>query len=287
MKNMKKSVFRLICLMIATLPAAATAQTNIKSAFDAIIKCKDARIVESHTLEKDPGTNVKIGQSDVYRFTLPANKIGLVKDVISAFEKDSHTAYSINRGKTVNTERDIMLMVGNDEGNGVYINSPDCEYIYALFLPPKSEDQTGNYRYAYGMNCKEEDGMLVGKLVVTYATTLKYRQEQKQQRELRMLKSFGQGSSVFDGFAPQASEQPTWFEILMSYIQPMTQANSQTRIALASKAYRHISELPDYPEVTEQDKNAAREILTVMISEPKYSETVLNQLLYQCLMAIK
>ena len=284
---MKKSVFRLICLMIAALPAAATAQTNIKSAFDAIIKCKDAQIVESHTLEKDPGTNVKIGQSDVYRFTLPANKDGLVKAVTAAFEKDSEAAYSINRGKSVNTERDIVLMVGNDEENGVHINNPDCEYIYALFLPPKSEDRTGNYRYAYAMNCKEKDGKLVGKLVVTYATTLKYRQEQEQQRKLRILKSFDQESSVFDGFDTQPLEQQTWFEMLMSYIQPMTQANTQTRIALASKAYRHISELPDYPEVTEQDKNAAREILKGMISEPKYSETVLNRLLNQCLVAIK
>lgn len=271
--------------MIAALPMMATAQNNIKSAFDAIIKCKEARIVESHTLEKDPATNIKTGQSDVYRFTLPGNKIDLVKNVISAFEKDAETAYSYNRGVTVNTEPDIILMVGNGGQNGVYINSPDCEYIYALFLAPKSEDKTGNYRYAYGMNLKEEDGKLVGKLIITYAPTLKHRQEQDRQRQLRTLRTFSNHSSLFSD--SDDSDEEAWFEKLMTYFQSMTSANTQTRIALATKAYTHIRNLPEYDDVTEQDKNAAREILKEMIDDPKYSESVLNSLLNQCLTGIK
>lgn len=76
----------------------------------------------------------------------------------------------------------------------------------------------------------------------------------------------------------------------MSYLQTMTSANSQTRIALASKAYmliRDASQYPDYSDVSKSDKDTVREILKGMISDKKYSETVLNELLNQCLVNLK
>lgn len=56
---MKTSLLRLLGLMLAVIPITAAAQNNIKSAFDAIIKCPDAKIIESHTLAKDPSTGSK------------------------------------------------------------------------------------------------------------------------------------------------------------------------------------------------------------------------------------
>lgn len=282
---MKTSVLRLLSLIFAAIPMIAAAQNNIKSAFEAIIKCPEAQITESHTLEKDPSTGIKTGQSDVYRFVLPAGKVSLLEKAVSAFDKDAEMAYSINRGKTVNTERDIILTVGNPGNDGVYLNSPDCEYIFSLFLAPLSEDPDGIYRYAYGMNFKEKDGTLMGKLVITYSTTLKYRQQEALQRQYDVLRNFSNGtnsttSSVF-------ASQQSWFDILMSYFQSMTSANSQTRIALASKAYKVIQDTSNYPDVTEADKDAVREILSGMISDKKYSETVLNKLLDRCLIGIK
>lgn len=278
---MKTSLIRLLGLMLAAIPMMAAAQNNIKSAFDAIIKCPEAQITESHTLEKDPNSGVKAGQSDVYRFVLPADKISLLKKVVSAFDKDADMAYSVNHGKIVDTERDIVLAVGDATGDGVYISSPGCEYIYSLFLAPVSEDPDGRYRYAYGMNYKEEGGKLVGKLVVTYATTLKYRQKAEQERQYKVLRSFSNGTTVFSSNTP--SSQQSWFDMLMSYFQSMTSANSQTRIALASNAYKVIRDTSKYPEVTDADKDTIREILEGMISDKNYSETVLNRLLNQCL----
>ena len=281
---MKTSILRLLSLMFAVIPLTAAAQNNIKKAFDAIIKCPEAQITESHTLDKDPSTGVKTGQSDVYRFELPTDKANLLDNVVSAFDKDAELAYSVNKGKSVNTERDILLVVGNGATDGVYITSPDCEYIYSLFLAPLSEDPNGIYRYAYGMNCKEEGGKLVGKLVITYATTLKYRQQAEQQRQFNVLRSFSNGAYVIPG---NDSSQQSWFDMLMSYFQSMTQANTQTRIALASKAFKVIRDTSKYPEVTDADKAAVREILKGMISDKKYSESVLNKLLTQCLVEIK
>jgi len=270
--------------MLAVIPMTVAAQSNIQKAFEAIIKCSDAQITESHTLDKDPATGVKTGQSDVYRFVLPASKTNLLENVVSAFDKDSEMAYSVNKGKTVNTESDIVLTVGNGDNGGVYINSPDCEYIYSLFLAPLSEDPNGIYRYAYGMNCKEEGDKLIGKLVITYATTLKYRQQKAQQRQYDMIRNLSNGAYVISG---NNSSQQSWFDMLMSYFQSMTQANTQTRIALASKAFKTIRDTSKYPEVTDADKDAVREILKGMISDKKYSESVLNKLLTQCLVELK
>ena len=282
---MKTSIIRLLSLLLTVLPMSAGAQNSIKSAFDAIIKCPEAQITESHTLDKDPSTGVKTGQSDVYRFVLPSSKTKLLENVVSAFDKDAEKAYSINRGKTVNTERDIILTVGDGYGDDdVCINNPDCEYIYSLFLAPLSEDPEGIYRYAYGMNCKEEGGKLVGKLVITYATTLKHRQQLEQERRNKII--FGESFSKLDN-TYSGSTQQSWFDLLMSYFQGMTSANTQTRIALATKAFKVIRDTSKYSEVTDADKEAVREILKGMISDKKYSESVLNKLLNQCLVEIK
>lgn len=281
---MKTSVLRLLSLMFAAIPMIAAAQNNIKSAFEAIIKCPEAQITESHTLEKDPSTGIKTGQSDIYRFVLPAGKAALIEKVVSAFDKDAEMAYSINRGKTVNTDRDIILTIGNPGNDGVCINSPDCEYIYSLFLAPLSEDPDGIYRYAYGMNFKEKDGTLIGKLVITYSTTLKYRQQEALQRQYDVLRF---SNNINSNTTSVFSSQKSWFDTLMSYFQSMASANPQTRIALASKAYKVIQDTSKYPDVTEADKDAVREILSGMISDKKYSETVLNKLLDRCLIGIK
>lgn len=273
---MGKYAFRLLSLLLATMPMAATAQTNVKDAFEAIIKNSKAQITETHTLEKDPVTNVKTGQSDVYRFILPADKANLVKKVLSAFDKDSHMAYSINRGNTVNTDNDITLAIGDATGSGVRVNEPQHEYMYALFLPSQSEDPEGKYRYAYGINWKEADGNITGKLIVTYATTLKYRQQAEKNRQLKYLSSFSNGIL-----------QQDWFDTLMSYFQSMSTANSQTRIALATKAYKVIRDTSKYPDVTATDKDSIREILEGMTADKEYSETILHRLLTQCLVTLK
>lgn len=268
---MKTFYFWLISLIISVFPITGKAQTSIKSAFDAIINCPEAVITESHSLEKDPGTNIKTSQYDGYSFELPASKMPLIRKVISAFGNDSERAFSIEQGKTRNQ---IALAIG-DGTKTVTLATEGYDYIYALFLPSSKEDKEGIYRYAYGMSFMEEKGKITGCLVITYATTLKYRQEldQKQNEE----SADGNGTQTEKG----------WFETMMSYLQGMYRATPQTRIALATKAFQLIQEADKDRNVSMADKNAIREILKGMISYPEYSETILNALLNQCLVVLK
>lgn len=262
--------FWIISFIISVFPIVGKAQTSIKSSFDAIINCPEAVITESHSLEKEPGTNIKTSQYDGYSFELPASKMPLIRKVISAFGNDSDRAFSIAQGKPHNV---IALAIG-DGTKSVNLATEGYDYIYALFLPSSNEDKEGIYRYAYGMSFKEENGKITGCLVITYATTLKYRQELDQKQN--------EDSADVNGTQPEKG----WFETMISYLQGMQAATPKTSLALAAKAFKLIQEADKDKNVSMADKNAIREILKVMISSPQYSETV-NALLNQCLVVLK
>ena len=287
---MKTHFARLLGLVLAVVPLAVTAQTNVKAAFEAITKSPDAQISVTNRLEKDPETKQKSGQCDVYDFVLPKQKINLINKVFSAFDKDSQMAYSINRGKTLKKGDKIEVAVGDGSQSSVRINEDGSEYIYALFLAPKSEDSDGKYRYAYALSYKESGSNIVGKLVVTYATTLKYRQQRQEERRMKVLNSNGATVVSNDGayiISSNSSTHQGWFDTLMSYLQGMSSASPQARVALATKTYKLIRDTNKYSDVKPSDKETAREILKVMISDEKYSDSVLNTLLNQCLIGLK
>ncbi|MDE5585305.1 MAG: hypothetical protein K2I92_03065 [Muribaculaceae bacterium] len=284
---MKNSATWLLCLIMSAIPMMAAAQSNIQSAFNALIKSPDVQVTESHVLEKDPETDKKTSQCDIYNFVIPADQFKLINNIVKAIEKDSQYAYGLYSGRLQPSDHEIALAVGDGDGNrDVFLTDLGGEYSYAVFLAPKSEDPEGIHRYAYGISYKDskKNDKITGKLVVTYATTLKYRQqvaaEQQQEyteRQFRMVTRIDK----------ENMEQDTWFDKLMSYFQSMADANSKTRIALATKAFKVIRDTSKYPEVTTADKGAIREILKVMVSDIKYSESVLNKLLNQCLVELK
>lgn len=281
-----KYCFLTLCVLLA--PKICMAQQNIISAFDAIINCPEAKIIDKHTLQKDPDNGVKTGQADIYKFTLPCSKIDLVKDALDAIKKDSEMAYDIEQGHTTNENKGyaIFLPVGQGD-SGVSIYSPDSEYIYAYFLAPKSEDPEGNSRYAYGIIYNESEGEISGQLAVTYSTTLAYRQKKNLERQKEIIRSMNDGNNMTVKVLPSSQPQKSWFESMMSLLQTMSQANPQTRIALATRAYELIQKTKDYNDVTESEKETIREILKAMISDKEYSETILNKLLSECLQNLK
>ncbi|MCI9042845.1 MAG: hypothetical protein HFJ93_02900 [Muribaculaceae bacterium] len=291
------SHLRLLTLILAMLPLAAAAQSNIKAAFDAIIKSPEATVTERHTLDRDPATGRKSGQCDIYAFTLPCNKANLVDKVFAAFDKDSGLAFSSECGSAADADGSVVLAVGDGSGPGIKVDEKDTRYISALFLPSVDEDPDGHHRYAYAFNCKEADGEITGKLIVTYAYTLKYRQELEQMENqagiemgmnvLRSLVNFGASIDIPSQPDSQSTGKNSWFETLMSYLQGMEAANSTSRIALATKAYRLITDDESYAGASESDKDTARELLKVMIADKKYSDSMLNKLLNQCLVNIK
>ncbi len=276
---MKTFPLRLLSLLATLLPLMAVAQSNIKSAFDAIIKCPQAEIRDVHSISKDPLTNSKTGQYDIYTFTLPADKMKLINNLVSAFEKDSDKAYEIEKG--VASKKKISVAVG-DGTQTAQITEPGAVYTYSLFLAPKTEDPRGIYRYAYGMNYKEEDGKIQGQLIVTYATTLQYRQQMNEMEENPYNFDWTTGMRLYF-----SKDQQSWFDSVMTCLQSMTKANSQTRIALATKMFNLIQDSSHYPEVTSTEKNTVREIIKNMLDNDNYSETVLNTMLRQCLANLK
>lgn len=278
---MKTSIIRLLSLILISIPITVRAQTNIKSAFDTILKCPDVQITERNSIEKDPSTGRKTGGCETYRFELPPSKEALIKKVYSAFDKDAEKSYSFERGKILTPDNGPGLAVG-DGRNTIPLNDQDAEYVYALFLAPKTEDPDGIYRYAYAMIYKEEQGKIIGMLITTYATTLKYRQQLEQKRQSEVLRQWSKGTYDNDD-----DSEKSWFGAVMTYIQSMATANTQTRIALASKAYQVIRDMSKYSDVTETDKETVRQILKGMIADKKYSDTILISLLNQCLVCIK
>ncbi len=280
---MKTTIFRLICLTGFLAPMAANSQTNIKSAFDAIIKSPKSEITEKHSLEKNRDTNQKSGQDDIYYFVLPGDKMNLVKNVMAAFDKDKDKAFYVKSGNNGESTSNVVL---NSSGfNSITVDDPGCEYIYELFSPSKSEDPRGIYRYAYGFNYKEEDGVIKGKMIVNYSTTSDYRKKKEDdelwERNLQQTIYMKKAQKVSD-----QDFQQSWFEKVMACINGLKDANSKTRIALATKAYKLVGNMNDF-EVTEQDKTTIKNMFNITLQDPAYQDPVLLELLRQCVKGLK
>lgn len=267
---MKTTLLRLLCLALAAMPVCGAAQTNIRSAFDAIINSSAASVTASHSLDRNPATGTKTGQSDVYNFTIPAKKMDLVKRAVEAFDKDADQAYGMNSGTSRSGSTPIRVAVGDDNGAGVLVNPTGFHYVYATFLAPKTEDPDGIYRYAYALCYKEADGMVTGKLVVTYATTLMHRQ-QKSGR-LRVLTAT---------LGDDEGGKQTWFGRMMQYVNTLDYTRSSSaRAVLAVKIYELAKEMPEHKDVTDTDKSTVREVLAGIEKDrrnDKKVRTLLNQ----------
>lgn len=280
---MKTTVLRLLCLLALLVPMTATSQSNIKSAFDAIIKCPKAEITESHVLNKDRETNIKSGQDDIYSFVIPSDRFDLIKNVLSAFDKDMASAYVVRKGKNTGSEIKVLLYSGESvagASGGISIDDPGCDYIYELFAPSKSEDPDGNHRYAYGFNYKEEDGKIVGKLVINYSTTAEYRQKAERANQLVLLADLGK---IDKGSSDDASQQ-SWFEQVMACVNGIEDhSRKPRRIALATKAYNLIKDHRKYPDVTQQDRRTLLNIFRVLVQKKEFAnDPVLIELLREC-----
>ena len=170
--------------ILMLMPLTSHAQAFIKHAFNALITSEPAQVESSHKLNKNPGTGVKEGQLDVYEFTIPISHHDLVDNVERAFEEDKEKAYSL---KTVSSKKSYdytSLAVGGDDSGYPLGDIKGSRYIYALFLDP--EDMSKTHRYAYAMEWRKDEKEIVGKLIVTYATTQQYREGEKKGRIIRI-----------------------------------------------------------------------------------------------------
>ncbi len=209
MKSKQLLAFSIMMLSLQTVHA----QGHIKRAFNVMITDTSTKVESTQKLNKDPETGTKIGQLDVYEFTIPASHHNLVEDIKQAFDQDKEKAYSLTSTSTANKKsyNYTSLAVGGEDNGYPLGDMKNSRYIYALFLDP--DDKSKTHRYAYAMEWCEGEKEIVGKLIITYATTQEHRRSKRQTRTINIngqeIKidgnsfSFGSGfpfdgSSVFD-----------------------------------------------------------------------------------------
>jgi hypothetical protein len=180
------------------------AQGHIKRAFNVLITDTSTKVESTHKLNKDPETGTKTGQLDVYEFTIPASHHDLVEDIKRAFDQDKEKAYSLSSVSTANKKsyNYTSLAVGGEDNGYPLGDMKNSRYIYALFLDP--DDQSKTHRYAYAMEWCEGAKEMVGKLIITYATTQDHRRSKRQTRTISVngkdIKIDGNSFSFGSGF---------------------------------------------------------------------------------------
>ena len=206
MKNKQLLVVSIMMLSLQTIHA----QGNIKRAFNVLITDTSTKVESTHKLNKDPETGIKIGQLDVYEFTVPASHHNLVEDIKQAFDQDKEKAYSLSSTSNANKKlyNYTSLAVGGEDYGYPLGDIKNSRYIYALFLD--ANDKSKTHRYAYAMEWSEDAKEIVGKLIITYATRQELRKSKRQIRTISINGnkfnidgnqfSFGSSLSLDDSF---------------------------------------------------------------------------------------
>lgn len=210
-----KSKNILITGLLMLLPSAVLAQQHIQQAFDALRNSNIKEISSRHSVEKDPDLGTMEGLEDTYDFELTDNRDKRpIDNIRKAFELDEAHAYSVSTGSNGNSEDFVSLAVGDSNKGGVAIGLiKDSKWIYACFLDPN--DTLRQHRYAYALEWAENGNKIRGRIVKTYATTLKFRQEKKQSRTITV----NGNNFAFGSFFSDADTKPseTWLSEFNTY----------------------------------------------------------------------
>ncbi|MCR5712347.1 MAG: hypothetical protein K6G46_07860 [Prevotella sp.] len=210
-----KSKNILITGLLMLLPSAVLAQQHIQQAFDALRNSNIKEISSRHSVEKDPDLGTMEGLEDTYDFELTDNRDKRpIDNIRKAFELDEAHAYSVSTGSNGNSEDFVSLAVGDSNKGGVAIGLiKDSKWIYACFLDPN--DTLRQHRYAYALEWAENGNKIRGRIVKTYATTLKFRQSKKQSRTITV----NGNNFAFGSFFSDADTKPseTWLSEFNTY----------------------------------------------------------------------
>lgn len=253
----------LVMAVLGLLSLSIQAQENIKRAFDALIQDNSVELTTSHKLEKDPETGVKEAQLDWWEFTLPKSKLQLVKNIQRAFEQDREQAYSINTGRNSRGGEGVeSLAVGDGSGYGYSVGEiKGSDYIYALFLDP--DDAERIHRYAYVLEWKDKGDNILGRLAITYATTLKYRQGKRNTRTQRIVVN----GTAYEGndFNVQGSFMPlngsNWLAMFNTYARLFRQSPISTASSYYANYIYELCKKPEANQLTVEEKKLVVEEL--------------------------
>ena len=169
-----------VTLLLCYIVTLASAQDNVKRAFDKFINSKKVEVVKSFSEERDiklPNRPL-VSKADVYSFTIKAKDQKLISEVVAAFEKDrnNENVYQVlnhtgGHGIPTNGRE---LLVGSDRKNSVYIGMQEMlSWQLMCLLDPADASRTHRYAYAIEWNddpkARQLSKKIRGKLVVTYS----------------------------------------------------------------------------------------------------------------------
>lgn len=263
---MKAKIFLLALL----LPITAVAQQNIMKAWKNFESQSDVTIdSEKHSIEKDPETGKKTYHVEYWLFSVPKNRLGLIEDFAKAFNSDANQAYSINEGVTTRAD-EIQLAVGTTSSNTATATvgaKKGSHYKYCLFLDP--DDKEGHNRYSYSLDWIESGDKYTGTFMITYATTLKYRQSQQQQSTASSYNSY---NVVYDW-------DQSWFSQFMTLVSTVDQGSPSARKFIAGQIFDLCKDAP-----TQADKDTAIDVLNSILPDiEKSKDTVTATILKNCI----
>lgn len=265
---MRHFLFSLLCLVLIA-PTSAVAQTNVKKAFDKLIESKSADCSETSKSERDPSTGELEAMSDVIDFTIPEKDFDLIRNIESAFKQDSPKSYGFYSGLKGRRGADNMAVSTGGDSSVDIILYNGSNYTYALFLDPKKSDK---FRYAYCLSYIKAGKEYKGRLVISYSTTLKYRQSQKNTRRTGRGTATHAGKKWIDNFLEQIA-------VLESY-----NGNESGITYALTQIYSMCSDLP--ADLPLRDKKLAFNILSEKRSHCNYNTTN-TALLTGCLDCLK
>ena len=265
--------------LLGLLPLVTQAQQHIKAAFDALVQDSSVELSVEHKLEKDPETGQRESQFDFWEFKLPKSKQVLVKNIQRAFDLDREQAYSISTGSNSRGGEGVeVLAIGNGIRNGYSVGEiKGSDYIYALFLDP--EDAEHIHRYAYVLEWKDNGDEFLGRLAITYATTLKYRQGNSiSKRRGRIILN---GSS-FDGngFEATGSFQTTdgsnWLAQFNMYAKLFRQAPNSTSSPYYANYINELCKNPSANKLSTGEKKMVIEELAKLkqLAEDEFTQNI-------------
>ena len=167
-----------VTLLLCYIVTLASAQDNVKRAFDKFINSKKVEVVKSFSEERDikQPNRPLVSKADVYSFTIKAKDQKLISEVIAAFEKDrnNENVYQVlnhtgGHGIPTNGRE---LLVGSDRKNSVYIGMQEMlSWQLMCLLDPADASRTHRYAYAIEWNddpkARHLSKKIRGKLVVT------------------------------------------------------------------------------------------------------------------------
>lgn len=167
MKAIRLLITTLLC---TSMPAAMSAQENLKKAIENFVGNKDlVEYIHTSNFMENSGPENKVSSfCDQYVFELPMNKKKAFAPIISAFNKDKNTAYNVySRDAGINDETFVTIAYGQKLDKTMEFGAHK-ERNYRVMLVQDRQDSLRRYCYGIVWNEYKKDNKFCGSISIIY-----------------------------------------------------------------------------------------------------------------------